>query len=268
VNATELRQARTSLRQSEEELAANLGVAPDLVRTWGTSRTAVPRRYAQQIEWLAAVAEREEALRASGLPECAWMQTYEGEPLPDDPDPLLKHIETGNRHVETCEVCVARDRFVVERFGPMPPMPQPGWMRLFAWFERVPSWARPAAVGAVILGAMTSVRILLALPVVFSVPAKLGEALIAVFAAAGAGAVGGFAYTLTRPTLGRLGRIGDYLTGIVCVFSYTGALALVAPVAFGERVIEDQASLIIFVVVSAFFGLVVGHTWFRDQSVM
>jgi hypothetical protein len=268
VNATELRQARTTLGQSEEELAANLGVAPDLVRTWGTGRTAVPRRYAQEIEWLVAVAEREDALRTSGLPECGWMEAHVQKPLPDDPDQIPAHLETGNRHAETCDVCVARDRFVAERFGPMPPMPQPGWMRVVAWFERVPSWARPAAVGAVILGAIVSVRILFALPLLFSVPAKLGEALLAVFAAAGAGAVGGFAFTLTRPRLRRLGRIGDYLTGIVCVFSYMGALALVAPVAFGERVIKDQASLIIFVVVSAFFGLVVGHSWFRDQSVM
>ena len=268
MNATELRQARTRLGQSEEELATNLGVAPDLVRAWGTGRTAMPRRYAQHIEWLVAGAEREDALRSSGLPDCQWMQAHVAAPLPDDPDRALKHLEAGNQHAGACQVCTARERFIAERFGPMPPLSQPGWMRVFAWIERIPSWARPAALGAAILGAVVSVRVIFALPVLFSAPAKFGEALLAVLAAAGAGAVGGFAYTLTRPILRRLGTLGDYLTGIVCVFAYMGALVVVAPVAFGEPVIEDQTSLIVFVVVSAFFGLVVGHTWFRGQSAM
>lgn len=104
------------------------------------------------------------------------------------------------------------------------------------------------------------------MPLLLSAPTKFGEALVAVVTAAGAGAAGGFAYTLTRPTLQRLGRLGDYLTGIVCVFAYMGALVLVAPVAFGEGIIEDRVGLISFVVVSTFFGLVVGHTWFRRAS--
>ena len=268
MNATDLRQARTRLGQSEEELATNLGVAPDLIRTWEAGHSAAPRRYTQHIEWLVAGAEREDALRASGLPECQWMQAHVAEPLPDEPDRALKHLEAGNEHAGACQVCAARERFIAERFGPMPPLPQPGWLRVFAWIERVPSWARPAAVGAAILAAIVSLRLIFALPQLFSAPAKFGEALLAVLAAAGAGAVGGFAYSLARPSLRRLGTLGDYLTGIVCVFAYMGALVVVAPVAFGEPVIEDRASLVIFVIVSAFFGLVMGHTWFRGQSAM
>jgi DNA-binding transcriptional regulator YdaS (Cro superfamily) len=268
VNAIELQEAQRRLGQSDEELAASLGVSPDTVRAWAAGRATVPRRHGQQIEWLAAGAEREAALRSSGLPECAWMHEHVAEPFPDDPDAALKHPEAGEQHAEVCRVCVAREQFLAERFGPMPPLPQSAWMRLFAWVERVPSWARPAAVGAAILGAVVSLRVVFAIPLLISAPAKFGEALLAVAAAAGAGAVGGFAYSLSRPALRRLGRLGDYLTGIVCVFAYMGALAVVAPLAFGERVIEDQTSLTIFVVVSVFFGLVMGHTWFRGQSAM
>ena len=266
VNTTEFQAMRQRLQQSDEELADFLGVSPGTVLAWIEARREVPRRYAQQIEWLAASAEREAALRDSGLPECHWMQAHVAKPLADDQDAVLKHVKAANDHVEGCPVCRAREQFIEERFGPMPPMPQSGWMRVFAWIERIPPWARPAAVGAAILGAIVSLRVAFALPVLFSNPDKLGEALLAVAAAAGAGAAGGFAYTLTRPSLRRLGRIGDYLTGIVCVFAYMGALALVAPLAFGERLIKDRAGLIVFVVVSAFFGLVVGHTWFRGQS--
>lgn len=266
MNATELQEAQRRLGQSDEELAASLSVSPDMVRAWAAGRATVPRRHRQQIEWMAAAAERDAALRSSGLPECAWMQQHVAEPLPDDPDAALKHLETGNQHAEACRVCVARDQFLEERFGPMPPVPHSGWLRLFTWVERVPSWARPAAVGAAILGAVVSLRVVLAVPLLLSAPGKFGEALLAVAAAAGAGAVGGFAYSLSRPALRRLGRLGDYLTGIVCVFAYMGALAAVAPLAFGERVIEDQPSLIAFAIASVFFGLVIGHTWFRGQS--
>ena len=266
MNRADFQATRERLQQSDEELSELLGVSPDTVLAWTEGRKEVPRRYVQQLEWLAVSAEREDALRNSGLPECDWMRAHSAKPLADDQDAVLQHLEAANDHADVCQVCTAREKFVEERFGPMPPMPQSGWMRVFAWVERMPVWMRPAAIGAAILGIIVSLRVAFALPVLFSNPAKLAEALLAVAAAAGAGAVGGFAYTLTRPSLRRVGRLGDYLTGIVCVFAYMGALALVAPLAFGEPLIEDRAGLIIFVVVSAFFGLIVGHTWFRELS--
>jgi len=121
-------------------------------------------------------------------------------------------------------------------------------------------------VGALVLGAIVSVRILFALPVLFSSPGVLGGALLAVGAAAGAGAFGGIAFSLTRPVLRKLGRPGDYLTGIVCVFAYMGALAVAAPNAFGEPLIHDSSEWVIFSIVSLFFGLVIGHSWFRQTT--
>ena len=107
-------------------------------------------------------------------------------------------------------------------------------------------------------------RIGFALPFVVTRPRLLAGAIVAVLAAAGAGAAGGLAYSATRPILRRLGRPGDYLSGIVCVSSYMGAVALVAPIAFGESPIEDRTDLLVFAVVSVGFGLLVGHSWFKE----
>jgi hypothetical protein len=45
-----------------------------------------------------------------------------------------------------------------------------------------------------------------------------------------------------------------------------GALALAAPYAFGEQLIHDRGELVIFAIVSACFGLFIGHSWFRTPT--
>ena len=86
-----------------------------------------------------------------------------------------------------------------------------------------------------------------------------------ILAAAGAGAAAGLAYSLVRPTLRTRGVVGAYLTGIVCVFAYMGALAIAVS---DIGMFEDRSGVVIFTLVSLFFGLVMGHTWFRDPDVM
>lgn len=90
--------------------------------------------------------------------------------------------------------------------------------------------------------------------------------MLAVLAAATAGAVGGLAYSLTRPFLTRLATAGDYLTGVVCVGAYLGALCALAPIAFGESITKQRSDLVILGVISLVFGLLMGHRWFRDQD--
>jgi hypothetical protein len=179
---------------------------------------------------------------------------------------LLEIANEMKEHSKTCPECMAHARFLDEHFGPMPALPAPLWLRFFGGIASIPSWARPAAIGAIVLGAMTMVRVLFALPLLMSHPEKVGEALVAVLAAAGAGAAGGAVYSLTRPTLRKLGRPGDYLTGIVCVYAYMGALALAAPDAFGETLINDGTDLVALAIISAFFGLFVGHSWFAKRT--
>ena len=137
---------------------------------------------------------------------------------------------------------------------------------MFAVLQHVPAWLRPAAYGAGILAAIVSFRLVLALPSILASPMSAIEPLLAILAAAAAGASGGFAYTLVRPALRKLGRIGNYLTGIVCVGAYLSALMLVAPVAFGEQFIEGPEGWVAVGITTLLFGLVVGHAWFSPAT--
>jgi hypothetical protein len=131
---------------------------------------------------------------------------------------------------------------------------------------RAIQWLRPATLGAGLLGGIVLIRVIVALPRLHALGGGLSGAAIAIAAAAGAGAAGGLAYSITRPALQKLGRPGDYLTGIVIVGAYMGALALAAPYAFGERMIKDRADLVVFAALSLLFGLVIGHSWFGRRE--
>lgn len=266
MTTAEFNEARKILARTDDQLAADLDVTPDVVRAWADGRARVPKRHARLIQYSVAAEERQSALRASGLPECEWMRKKDEELEKLGDDDLLEVAKEMKEHSKTCPMCVARARFLDEHFGPMPALPAPPWLRIFGLIAAIPSWARPAAIGAIALGAITMLRILAALPLLLSNPAKVGEALVAVLAAACAGAAGGAIYSLARPVLRKLGRVGDYLTGIVCVFAYMGALALVAPYAFGERLVNGRGDLAMFAILSAFFGLFIGHSWFRERT--
>lgn len=234
MTAAEMRAAQQNIGLSDEAVAAELGLTPAVVAAWRAGSTAIPERHAAQLRWRAAIAERHAATEASGLPACAWVQAWENRPVPDEPEAMRRHFEGLTAHGESCPTCTARAEYVEKRFGPLPPPPSPGGLvRAIGLLERVPAWARPAAIGAAILGAIVGLRIVFVLPAMASQPRRFAEALVALIAAMGAGAAGGLAYSLTRSTLRRLGRPGD------------------------------QTELVVFAIVSTFFGLVVGHSWFR-----
>ncbi|HJU66700.1 MAG TPA: hypothetical protein VJ650_00530 [Gemmatimonadaceae bacterium] len=266
MTAEEFTAAKRTLGETDDQLAATLGVTPHVVRGWAEGKARIPARQAKYLTFLVAAKERQVALQESGLPECDWFRAHEDTPVPENTDELIKHAEALERHHEQCPTCQAREKYLGERFGPMPSLPTPGWVRLFEWVERLPPVARPAALGAALLASLVLIRVIFSFPRLIKTPDALAGAGLAIVAAASAGAVGGFAYSLTRPTFKRLGRPGDYLTGIVCVFAYMGSLILAAPWAFGESIVEDRAGWVIMAIVSVVFGLVIGHTWFRSDS--
>ena len=257
--------AQRLLGETEDQLAGTLGVTPHVVRAWAAGKTRIPPRDTKYIRFLVAAKERAIALESSGLPDCAWVRAHETPPTTDAIKELDAHGNAILRHMESCATCLAREKWATERFGPMPSPPAAGFLRVFEWVERVPSIARPAAVGAVLLAVLVLLRVVFSLPRLINAPSELAAAGLALIAAAAAGAIGGFAYSLTRPAFKRLGRPGDYLTGIVCVFAYVGSIALVAPFAFGERIVEDRAGWVIMAIVSVVFGLFIGHSWFRSE---
>ena len=134
---------------------------------------------------------------------------------------------------------------------------------LFAIIDRTPSWLRPALIGALLLFAIVAVRMVFALPRLLSHPAEITPLLLALGAASAAGAAGGLAYSLLGAPLRGLRVVGPYLAGVVTVIAYMGALALAAPYAFGEPLIEHRSDVGPFLVISILFGLVMGHSWFR-----
>ena len=258
--------ARATLGLSDDHLAADMGVTPDIVRAWSSGAARIPPRYAQHLAWLVAAHERQAALAASGLPECDWLTSHSALSPGASREAMVKDADAVMKHLGSCSVCLARQRYVDQRFGPMPGLPRPAWLVVFEWIERIPPSFRPAVVGASLLAAATSVRVILAIPSLFSNPGRLAAALVAVAAAGAAGAVGGFAYSLTRPSLKALGRPGDYVSGMVAVGAYMGAIVLAAPFAFGRPIIEGTSDLVIFAILTVAFGLFVGHHWLRPAA--
>lgn len=267
MTAAEFEEARKTLGWTDDEVAAELGVTTAVVRGWASGAVPVPRRHARRLVWQASIAERQAALRESGLPECSWLNAHV-EAIPADMGGVERHGRATEAHIASCEICQARDRYLAEHFGPLAPPPGMAWIGVFQWMSRVPSWARPAVVGAVILVGIVLVRTVFMLPALLAAPGGVGGVILAIVAAGGAGAAGGLAYSLTRPSLRKLGLPGAYLTGIVCVFAYMGTLAVAAPYAFGASIVEEPSDLAIFGIVSLFFGMVMGHSWFRDPEVM
>jgi hypothetical protein len=77
--------------------------------------------------------------------------------------------------------------------------------------ERLPQWSLPAVCGAVFLGGIVCVRLLVVLPVLFTDPARVAEGLVVVCVAAAGGTAGGLVYSFVGRPLLRTPRVGPYL---------------------------------------------------------
>jgi len=263
---SEVRAGRQELGYTQEQLADKFGVTSEDIQRWEAGATPVPRQIGERLNFHAELKRYNEVLDASGLPQCEWVKVWETAPEPSGSDKeFVRHLEALETHAEACATCQARDAYAAAHLPPLPELPMGLSMRVFVWLgeqmERFPPWLRPAVFGAVMLVGIVTIRALFALPFLLRRPSQLLDVFGAVTAAGGAGAVGGLVYSATRPALRRLGRPGDYLTGIVAVLGYMGALVLAAPYTFGENIVEA----VVFLIVSVFFGLVIGHSWLREE---
>lgn len=262
---TEFAALRARSQEPDEELAATLGVGAERLRRWSSGAERIPRYHRQLLEFIVAAEERRRALSASGLPLCARYAEMAEYDVSDDPDEARSQLARETEHQASCPECQARERFLAARFGPMPPFPVPRWLSPFMIIQGLPAPLRPAAYGAAALAAIVLFRALFMIPAMIARPALALQLPVAVVAAAAAGASGGFAFTLVRPTFKRLGRIGDHLTGVVCAGAYMTSLTLVAPLAFGEPLVEGRAGWYAVGIASLFFGAVIGHSWFKPE---
>src|SRR5689334_1281184 len=105
----ELASARARLGASSDQLAAELGITPHVYEAWERGRLRMPPRYDRILRFRLALADREAALVASGLPDCAWMREWRDGALQGGS--FAKHLEAGRRHASQCAVCQARERF-------------------------------------------------------------------------------------------------------------------------------------------------------------
>jgi transcriptional regulator with XRE-family HTH domain len=194
MNSREFLAARERAGLSQEAAAAEFNVTPAVVAGWESGSVSIPRRYAQEMTWRAAVAERQAALAASGLPRCGWVAAWENEPTPGSARKRVKHLEALEAHAASCSVCRAREEFIVRAFPPMPPRPLPAWMAVLVWIQHrvvgpLPAWLQPMAIGALIFLALTAFRVVLLAPQWLRTPGgwmTAGEGLVA-GAAVGAG---------------------------------------------------------------------------------
>jgi len=119
-----------------------------------------------------------------------------------------------------------------------------------------------------------AVRVLFQIPILVAHPELVLGGVYAALLAAGAGAFGGFAYTLIGRRLLAVPRVGRYLTGIVCVAAYLVPLILLLPrilpdLSTTDRQafdLHDPISRWVWLICTVFFGVVVGRTWFDDST--
>jgi DNA-binding XRE family transcriptional regulator len=270
MTAIDVAAVRNRLGLTTDALAAEFNVTPAVVAAWESGRMALTAYAAEWLTWKDAMATREVALASAGMPPCQQVRVLAHAAGSGPVRSRVQGIQLVREHVATCPICTKRQAYVDAHFPPMPPAPTRGWQRvllqLAALVRRLPPWARPAAVGGGIVFAFVAVRALLLLPTILTHPQLFIGAVVAAVVASGAGIAGGLTYSAVREPFRRLGRLGDYLTGVVCVLVYMGALALVAPLVFGEPLVKEASDIEVFVVISIVFGLLIGHFWLRPKG--
>jgi transcriptional regulator with XRE-family HTH domain len=201
MTGAEARRAREALGLTQDETAASFGMTPGVVAGWEDGRIKVPRRVAAMLQWTAAGIERRNALAASGLPTCDWVQSFENES-----DRAGRPAERDARldvHMKACQVCKARVAYIAERFPQMPRPPVTGWLAIalpiYERIQRLPPWAQPPAIGAAACLAYSLIKLVFLLPRLAGMGVNgLLVALGGFSASAALGIVGGLVYVAYR----------------------------------------------------------------------
>jgi hypothetical protein len=272
MTAADLTRARALLGMSPGELAAEIGLTEPVVRAWEQGSLRIPQEYAIQIVWRAAVAERQAALASSGLPECTWVTRWMDAAPPRGTAAQRAHLDALRRHAAVCPHCTARARFVEQNFPPMPDPPVPGSVRAVraagVMLQRLPRWIRAAVIGALAVGVLTVMRVA-GMAVGGEGPSPLNALLLivgSIVVGGYLGAVAGITYAIVRDPLRKLGRAGDYIAAILCVWAYLLASAIPMQLLTGRPAFATPDEAAGVALVGAIIGSIIGHFWFRRRG--
>ena len=186
MTAAEVSAARQRLGLTVDAFAAEMGFTPHVVSAVEAGRLALPKRHEADLRWRLALQDRDDALKASGLPECAWIAHWQSQPFPVGLEAQTKHLESGVAHARGCATCIARDRFTREKFGELPKRPVPRSLSVLSKIaeqvNRLPEWLRPVAIGVLLSLTFVLLQIVFGLTdnsnTLKEVPLKLASALV------------------------------------------------------------------------------------------
>jgi hypothetical protein len=137
VTPQELVAIRQRLGLTSDALAAELNLTPGIIAAWEEGRINPSRRAEQWLTWRGAMLDRDEAVSASGLPECTTLRAVATHiTTADGSKTARQRADAVLAHLGTCPTCLARKRFLDERFPPMPPPPLPLGLALIVWVHR------------------------------------------------------------------------------------------------------------------------------------
>ncbi|HKI93814.1 MAG TPA: hypothetical protein VJ992_00855 [Gemmatimonadales bacterium] len=266
MTGTELGQRRLALGLSLEDVAGYVGEHPEDLRRYETITGELPGGLGRRAEFALAAADRRRRVEAEGL-ICPEVRALERDAPRLEARAIRARLVKLRAHERTCDVCRRRAAYEAT-LPPLPGRPLPAHYRLLRGVARgiakLPHWARPAAVGALLVGALALARGALAL---FAGAEPAWSLIVVVFEGLGIGAyggmVGGAAYALARAPTRPLGRIGDYLTGIACVYAYLLAFGVPALLFhWDDATFDSPVFWILVLIAGAVIGLVIGDRWF------
>jgi hypothetical protein len=135
VTPEDLISTRRRLGLTPDALAAELNLTPAVVTAWERGRIKPTGRVVQWLTWRAGMLDRDEALAASNLPECAELYALHTTTNAGAETARARRarMDAVLAHLTTCPTCVARRRYIEERFPPMPRPPMAPSMRLVVW---------------------------------------------------------------------------------------------------------------------------------------
>lgn len=152
VTPEELTSTRRRLGLTPDALAAELNLTPAVVTAWERGRIQPTQRVVQWLTWRAGMLDRDAALATSGLPECDDLHALHlglGA-TPETAAARRSRMDAVMAHLARCPTCVARRRYIEERFPPMPRPPMAASVRALIWafdtFARARAWVRKKTV--------------------------------------------------------------------------------------------------------------------------